>query len=456
MYKNYYFLGIGGIGMSAIARYFKSKGFVVAGYDKVRSKLCAELESEGIDIVYQDFVELIDEVFLTNKTTMVIYTPAVPENHNQLVYFQQHNFKILKRSEILGEITKASKALCVAGTHGKTTISTMMAHIFKSSSVDCSAFLGGISLNYNNNLLLSQSSEFVVIEADEYDRSFHTLSPFMAVISATDADHLDIYHTQREYIEAFEIFTSLVQKGGMLVYKKGITLKPHLQDGVRLFSYSANEKADFYAENIKIGNGKIVFDFVTPNGKIADIVLGVPIFINIENSIAAMAIAWLNGVVENEIKAAIASYRGVNRRFEKHLQTPKIYIDDYAHHPQELNSSIQSLKMLYPDKKVLGVFQPHLYSRTKDFYREFAKALSILDQVVLIEIYPAREEPIPKVTSELIFNEITNPNKTLATKTNLLNILKNKEFDVLVTFGAGDIDAYIPEIKKFIKEEFEI
>ncbi|MDR3327401.1 MAG: UDP-N-acetylmuramate--L-alanine ligase [Prevotellaceae bacterium] len=451
MTQNYYFLGIGGIGMSAIARYFKSRGFVVGGYDKVRSELCAELESEGMDIHYQDFVELIDEEFLNPDNTLVIYTPAISQEHSQFQYFRENNYKILKRAEILGEITKTSNELCVAGTHGKTTISTMTAHIFKSSHIGCNAFLGGILLNYNNNLLLSDS-DFVVIEADEYDRSFHRLSPFMAVISATDADHLDIYHTHNEYIEAFEKFTSLIRPNGALVYKKGITLCPKLQSDVKCYTYSAEEKADFYADNIRAGGGKLIFDFVTPNNKITDIQLGVPVYVNVENSVAAMALAWLNGVADFEIKAAMSSYRGVKRRFEKHLQEPKIYIDDYAHHPEELASSIKSLKMLYSDKKVLGVFQPHLYSRTKDFYREFAQALSGLDEVILLEIYPAREKPIEGVSSELIFNEITNPHKTITTKTQLLNVLKNKDFDVLVTFGAGDIDTYIPDIKKFLTD----
>jgi UDP-N-acetylmuramate--alanine ligase len=453
MYKNYYFLGVGGIGMSAIARYFKHNGFDVAGYDRVRSKLCAELESENINIHYEDNVDFINEKFKNSDETLVIYTPAIPQEHAEYQYFKQNNFKIMKRAEILGEITKTERGLCIAGTHGKTTISTMTAHLFKQSSIDCSAFLGGISLNYNTNLLLSRKVgliNFVVIEADEYDRSFHQLSPYMAVISSTDADHLDIYGSHNEYVSAFEKFTSLIVEGGALIYKKGIKLEPKVQKNVKIYNYSATEKSDFYVENIKIGNGELRFDFVFPNGKITDILLGVPVFINVENAVAAMALAWLNGISTDEISRGIASYIGVKRRFEKHLSEPKIFIDDYAHHPQELEQSIKSVKKLYEGKKVLGVFQPHLYSRTKDFYREFAAALNLLDEVVLLEIYPARELPIDGVTSELIYNQIDNPHKTLTTKDELLNILAKKNFDVLLTLGAGDIDTYIEKIKAIL------
>ena len=521
MYKNYYFLGIGGIGMSAIARYFKSKGFAVAGYDRVRSQLCAELESEKIEIHYEDSVNFIPQNFKNPADTLVIFTPAIPQKHSEYQYFKQNNFKILKRAEILGQITKTERGLCIAGTHGKTTISTITAHLFKQSSLDCSAFLGGISLNYDTNLLLAGIhptptlpagegecqlsnlqkisnvavalpsgegrggvSNFVVIEADEYDRSFHQLTPYMAVISSTDADHLDIYHTHNEYVAAFNKFTSLIVEGGALVYKKGISLLPNVQKDVRVFTYDVdyftakNAKetqnlqnntcvpceniapvavkehfADFYADNIKIGNGELRFDFNFPNGKIADVLLGVPILINVENAVAAMALAWLNGMSEEEIKRGIASFRGIKRRFEKHLDTPKIYIDDYAHHPQELAQSIKSVKKLYADKKVLGVFQPHLYSRTQDFYKEFAIALNLLDEVILVEIYPARELPIENVTSELIYNQIDNPKKILTTKAELTKVLAEKynDFDVLITLGAGDIDTFIPKIIEELK-----
>ncbi len=451
---NYYFLGIGGIGMSAIARYFKQKGYEVGGYDKVCSQLCLDLQAEGIDIHYTDLGDNIDPKFADPTQTVVVYTPAVPIEHGEFRFFRNNNFRILKRAEILGEITKTAKGLCVAGTHGKTTISTMIAHLLRQSHIDCNAFLGGISLNYNSNIVLSDKSNLVVIEADEYDRSFHRLHPTMAVVSSTDADHLDIYHTHEEYIESFEHFCGLIADGGVLVHKKGIRLNPKLQQGVEVYSYSSTEKADFYAENIRVGNGRLLFDAVLLGTPITDLELGVPVFVNVENAVAAMAVAWLNGVSVDELRGGIASYRGVKRRFEKHLEQPKIYIDDYAHHPQELALSIKSLKMLYADKKVLGVFQPHLYSRTADFYREFAQALSMLDEVMLVEIYPAREEPIPGVSSKIILDEIPNPLKTLTTKAELFNALKNKSFDVLVTFGAGDIDFYIPQIKEFLKTNY--
>lgn len=450
----YYFLGIGGIGMSAIARYFKQKGYEVGGYDKVCSQLCLDLQAEGIDIHYTDLGTNIDPKFADPNQTVVVYTPAVPVEHGEFQYFRNNGFRILKRAEILGEITKTAKGLCVSGTHGKTTISTMTAHLLRQSHVDCNAFLGGISLNYSSNLLLSDKSDLVVIEADEYDRSFHRLRPTMAVVSSTDADHLDIYHSHNEYIESFEHFCGLIVAGGVLVHKKGIRLNPKLQQGVKTYSYSATEQADFYAENIRIGGGKLLFDAVLLGTRITDIELGVPIYVNVENAVAAMAIAWLNGVTSDTLRSGLESYRGVKRRFERHLQQPKIYIDDYAHHPQELASSIKSLKMLYADKKVLGVFQPHLYSRTADFYREFAKVLTQLDEVILVEIYSAREEPIEGVTSKIILDEIANPNKTLTSKNELLNVLKDKEFDVLVTFGAGDIDFYIPKIKEFLKTNY--
>ena len=448
--NRYYFLGIGGIGMSAIARYFHSKGHAVAGYDKVRSQLCIELEQEGIEIHYEDLGENIDDRFSNPNTTLVIYTPAIPTEHRELNFFQRNGFRVLKRSEILGEITKQARGLCVAGTHGKTTTSTMIAHLLKQSHIDCNAFLGGISLNYSSNLLLSTQSDLVAIEADEYDRSFHRLSPYMAVITSTDADHLDIYNTHESYIEAFEFFTSLIVEGGCLIHKKGIFLNPKVKESVKTFTYAVGEVADFYAENIRIGEGKLLFDFRSKQYNISDLELGVPIFVNVENAVAAIAVAILNGVTEEEIRSALASYRGIRRRFEQHLKEPKVFIDDYAHHPEELQASVKSLKLLYSDKKVLGVFQPHLYSRTKDFYKEFADALSGLDEVVLVEIYPAREEPIEGVTSKMIFDEIKNQNKSLTTKQKLIDLLKTKDFDVLVTLGAGDIDTYIPQIKQWL------
>lgn len=450
-YKNIYFLGIGGIGMSAIARYFAAKGYAVAGYDRTRSRLCEELEAEGIAIHYTDDVAQIAPEFLQKESALVVYTPAIPAEHSEFVYFRQHGFTIEKRAQVLGEITRVERGLCVAGTHGKTTTSTMLAHLLKQSHVDCNAFLGGIAKNYTSNLMLSDTSDLVVIEADEFDRSFHHLTPYMAVVTAVDADHLDIYGTHEAYLESFAHFTSLIVEGGCLIMKKGIALQPRLGNGVKLYTYSATERADFYAENVRIGNGTIVFDFVTPTETIADIELGVPVQVNIENGVAAMAVAWLNGVSADELRSGMRSFAGIRRRFETWLKTDRLtIIDDYAHHPAELEASIKSVKALYADKKVLGVFQPHLYTRTRDFYREFAAALSHLDEAMLVELYPAREEPIAGISSQTIYDEITCP-KTLTTKAELINVLKTKQFDVLLTVGAGDIDAMLPQIVESLK-----
>lgn len=450
-YKNIYFLGIGGIGMSAIARYFKAKGYNVAGYDRTRSRLCEELEAEGIAIHYTDDVAQIAPEYLQKESTLVVYTPAIPAEHSEFVYFRQGGFTIEKRAQVLGEITRVERGLCVAGTHGKTTTSTILAHLLKQSHVDCNAFLGGIAKNYTSNLMLSDTSDLVVIEADEFDRSFHHLTPYMAVVTAVDADHLDIYGTHEAYLESFAHFTSLIVEGGCLIMKKGIALQPRLGNGVKLYTYSAAEKADFYAENVRIGNGTIVFDFVTPTETIADIELGVPVQVNIENGVAAMAVAWLNGVSADELRSGMRSFAGIRRRFETWLKTDRLtIIDDYAHHPAELEASIKSVKALYADKKVLGVFQPHLYTRTRDFYREFAAALSHLDEAMLVELYPAREVPIAGISSQTIYDEITCP-KTLTTKAELIRVLKSKQFDVLLTLGAGDLDTMLPQIVEALK-----
>ena len=450
-YKNIYFLGIGGIGMSAIARYFAAKGYAVAGYDRTRSRLCEELEAEGIAIHYTDDVAQIAPEFLQKESTLVVYTPAIPAEHSEFVYFRQGGFTIEKRAQVLGEITRVERGLCVAGTHGKTTTSTMLAHLLKQSHVDCNAFLGGIAKNYTSNLMLSDTSDLVVIEADEFDRSFHHLTPYMAVVTAVDADHLDIYGTHEAYLESFAHFTSLIVEGGCLIMKKGIALQPRLGNGVKLYTYSAAEKADFYAENVRIGNGTIVFDFVTPTETIADIELGVPVQVNIENGVAAMAVAWLNGVSADELRSGMRSFAGIRRRFETWLKTDRLtIIDDYAHHPAELEASIKSVKALYADKKVLGVFQPHLYTRTRDFYREFAAALSHLDEAMLVELYPAREVPIAGISSQTIYDEVTCP-KTLTTKAELIRVLKSKQFDVLLTLGAGDLDTMLPQIVEALK-----
>ena len=424
---------------------------MLTGYDRTRSRLCEELEAEGIAIHYTDDVAQIAPEFLQKESTLVVYTPAIPAEHSEFVYFRQHGFTIEKRAQVLGEITRVERGLCVAGTHGKTTTSTMLAHLLKQSHVDCNAFLGGIAKNYTSNLMLSDTSDLVVIEADEFDRSFHHLTPYMAVVTAVDSDHLDIYGTHEAYLESFAHFTSLIVEGGCLIMKKGIALQPRLGNGVKLYTYSATERADFYAENVRIGNGTIVFDFVTPTETIADIELGVPVQVNIENGVAAMAVAWLNGVSADELRSGMRSFAGIRRRFETWLKTDRLtIIDDYAHHPAELEASIKSVKALYADKKVLGVFQPHLYTRTRDFYREFAAALSHLDEAMLVELYPAREEPIAGISSQTIYDEITCP-KTLTTKAELINVLKTKHFDVLLTVGAGDIDAMLPQIVESLK-----
>lgn len=452
MVENYYFLGIGGIGMSAIARYFKAKGFNVAGYDRTASLLTHELEKEGIAVNYSDEVEIIPSEYKNPDNTFVVFTPAIPKDNVQYNFFVSNNFVMQKRAQVLGDITRRERGLCVAGTHGKTTTSTMIAHILKQSHVDCNAFLGGISKNYTSNLLLSDKSDLVVIEADEFDRSFHHLSPYMAVVTATDADHLDIYGTYDAYVESFNHFTSLVQPGGVLIMKKGIVLNPQLAENVSLYTYSATEKADFYADNIRIGGGKLLFDFIAPTTKICDVDLGVPVLVNVENAVAAMAVALLSGATESELKVGIASFAGIRRRFEIHYKSDKFtLVDDYAHHPKEIEASLKSINALYNDRKIVVVFQPHLFTRTRDFYADFAKALSVANQVVLVEIYPAREKPIDGVSSKIIFDEITSPVKKITTKKELIDTLDNIDFQVLLVVGAGDIDTLIPSIIEHFK-----
>jgi len=451
--QSVYFLGIGGIGMSNLARYFLSKGKKVAGYDRTGTPLTKDLVKEGAEIHYTDDVSLIPDYCKNAHNSLIVYTPAVPADNKEMLYFKDNNFDMHKRAEVLGIITKSSKALCCAGTHGKTTTSSMLAHILKQSHLDTNAFLGGILKNYNSNLMLSDSSEFTVIEADEYDRSFHWLHPYMALITSVDPDHLDIYGTEEEYLKSFEHFTSLIQSGGALVMKHNIKLSPKVKEGVRVFTYS-QDKGDFHAENIKIGNGEIHFDFVTPKETIKEIHLGVPIKINIENSIGSMALAWLNGATADELRHAMETFQGAKRRFDFLLKTDKlVMIDDYAHHPDELSASITSVKELYPDKKLTGIFQPHLYSRTKDFAPEFAKSLSLLDELILLDIYPARENPIEGVTSQIIFDKVTCA-KILCKKDELLPLLEKKDdIEVLLTIGAGDIDQLLTPIKELLESK---
>lgn len=450
-----YFVGAGGIGMSALIRYFLAKGKRVAGYDKTPSELTAELIQEGASIHYEDNTELIPEDCKHPESTLVVYTPAIPETHTELTYFRQGGFTIMKRARVLGEITRYARGLCVAGTHGKTTTSSMAAHLLKQSHVDCNAFLGGILKNYQSNLMLSDQSDLTVIEADEFDRSFHWLNPYMAVITAVDPDHLDIYGTPEAYRESFEHFTSLIRPDGCLILKKGVNLLPQLKPGVKLYTYSATEEADFYAKNIRIGNGEIFFDFVAPDVCIPDIQLGVPVKVNIENGVAAMALAWLNGVTEEEIKQGMKSFAGPVRRFDFHVKKENIVLlDDYAHHPAELKASILSVKELYKGKKITGIFQPHLYTRTRDFAEDFAQSLSLLDELILLDIYPAREKPIPGVTSQIIFDKVTVSDKKMIRKEELLALAEKEAptWDVVLMLGAGDIDRLVEPVKQIVEK----
>lgn len=451
-YKNIYFIGIGGIGMSNLARYFLLKGANVGGYDRTESELTETLSKEGALVHYEDNLLLLPAEFTDKENTLIVYTPAVPTTHSELNYFKDNDFVIVKRAQLLGEITKQSDAICVAGTHGKTTVSSMVAHLFKQSHIDCNAFLGGILKNYNSNLLLSEKSNFTVVEADEYDRSFHSLQPHIAIITSADPDHLDIYGTEEAYKESFEKFTSLISPNGHLILKIDAHLTPKVNDSVKVWSYSET-KGDFHAENIRIGNGEILFDFVSPKSTIKDVYLGVPVKINIENGIAAMAAAELSGATPEEIKEAMGSFMGVKRRFEFHLKNENIiFIDDYAHHPHELKAAIVSIKALYPDKKLTAIFQPHLYSRTRDFANEFAESLSLAEDIILLDIYPAREEPIEGVSSKIIFDIITSPNKQLIVKSELLDLISKKNPELVVTFGAGDIDRMVPRIKEILSK----
>lgn len=452
--KSVYFIGAGGIGMSALVRYFLSKGKNVGGYDRTPSELTEKLIEEGAAIHYEDSSDQIPASFRDASSTLVVYTPAIPETHKEFTYFRENGFEIQKRSQVLGMLTRAGKGLCVAGTHGKTTTSTMTAHLLHQSHVGCNAFLGGISKNYGTNLLLSDTCEYVVIEADEFDRSFHWLSPYISVVTATDADHLDIYGTKEAYLESFRHYTSLIRPGGALIMRKGIELQPDLQEGVQLYTYS-KEEGDFHAENIRIGSGEIFFDYISPLGNIDDIQLGVPIAINIENGVAAMALAQMSGVTNEEIKEGMKTFRGVDRRFDFKIKNDKVvFLSDYAHHPSEIRQSILSMRALYRDKKLTAVFQPHLYTRTRDFYQDFADSLSLLDEVILVDIYPAREKPIPGVSSRLIYDNLRpGIEKSMCSKEEILDVLRNKNIEVLITLGAGDIENYVPQICELLNKQ---
>ena len=455
-YKSIYFVGAGGIGMAALERYFLARGFRVAGYDLTRTQLTDALVSEGVEICFDEAAALIPDYCKNPADTLVVYTPAIPASHEGLNYFRNGGFTVMKRAELLGLITRSTKGLCFSGTHGKTTTSSMAAHILHCSEIGCNAFLGGILRNYDSNLLLSATSPYSVIEADEFDRSFHHLSPYIAVITATDPDHLDIYGTEEAYLESFAHFTELIQPGGTLLLHTGLKVKPRVPRGVRTVTYSRTE-GDYHAANVRKGNGEIVFDFVTPDGVVADVKLGVPVDINIGNAVAAMAVCHMVGVPAQVLREAIGSFLGAKRRFEFWLKEPgddgTVVIDDYAHHPDELKASIRSVKDLYPHRKLTVVFQPHLYTRTRDFAPQFAEALSLADEVILLNIYPARELPIPGVTSEIILRDIKCPNKVICDKTDLINQIKNRNFEVLLTAGAGDVCNYLPQIVEEVRKK---
>ena len=453
--KAVYFVGAGGIGMSAIARYFLKKGLVVAGYDKTPSDLTRQLEKEGMLIHYEENVDEIPHVCKQKEVCLVIYTPAIPADHQELMFFRDNGFEIQKRAQVLGTLTQAHKGLCVAGTHGKTTTSTMCAHIMHQSHLDCNAFLGGISKNYGTNYILSDS-DFVVIEADDFDRSFHWLRPWMSVITSTDPDHLDIYGTKEAYLESFRHYTELIQPGGALIIHRDLEMKENIQPDVRRYDYSLNE-GDFHAENICIENGEITFDFISPIESIKGIQLGQPVPINIENGVAAMAMAQLNGCTAEELKYGMQTYGGVDRRFDFKIKTSKmVFLSDYAHHPKEIYQSAKSIRELYKDKHITAIFQPHLYTRTRDFYKDFADALSQLDEVILTEIYPARELPIEGVTSKLIYDNLKpGVKKEMIQKADVLNYIKEHDFEVLIVLGAGDLDNQVPQITKLLNSKLE-
>jgi UDP-N-acetylmuramate--alanine ligase len=455
--NNVYLVGIGGIGMSALARYFKTLGMFVAGYDKTATTLTDQLIAEGIDVHFEDKLSLIpSQIYSEKENTLIIYTPAVPNYHYEFNYFKEREYMLMKRAEVLGVIFSNRKGIAVAGTHGKTTTSTMLAHLLKQSAVDCSAFLGGISKNYSSNLLLSDKSDIVVAEADEFDRSFLRLYPHLAIVTSVDADHLDIYGTHEEVIKSFNQFTQQISENGYLIYKKGISLSLEGMNDVQVYTYSVGEVADFYPTNIRLFNGLYSFDIQTPMGLINDLTLGVSGKMNLENSIAAIAAALILEVKPAELRASLASFAGVKRRFETHVNNKNfVYIDDYAHHPEELKACVNSAKDVFPGKKITGIFQPHLFTRTRDFADGFAESLSLFDSVILLEIYPARELPIPGITSEIIFDKLTCTNKTLCTKDQLMEVLKKHRPEVLITVGAGDIDKFVPLIKAWGEKEFE-
>jgi UDP-N-acetylmuramate--alanine ligase len=444
-FKTIYFLGIGGIGMSALARYFKSKGFIVNGYDKTQTPLTDNLVSEGIGVHFDDLGENVKDLVGNSNDTLIVLTPAIPKDMNEWNWLKNNNFTILKRSEVLGVITQNSKGLCVAGTHGKTTTSTLLAHILTHTGHECNAFLGGISSNYNTNYLPSLTSDYTVIEADEFDRSFLRLSPFASVITSNDPDHLDIYGDEANFLEGFQQYANLIDKEGLLVLKKGLKLTSN----ATIKTYSINEEADFVGSNLRVENGFQVFDVSFENHTWKNVILGLPGIHNAENALACIAMCNFLGLTETEIRSGLESFKGVKRRFEYHIrQEDLVFIDDYAHHPTEIHSLISSVRLLYPNQKITAVFQPHLFSRTNDFMQGFAVELSKVDQLYLMPIYPARELPIPGVTSDVLKDKIYGIQTDIVNHNQVIEKLKSETKGVFLTIGAGDIDRIIQPLKQ--------
>lgn len=454
--NNVYLLGIGGIGMSALARFFKSHGMFVAGYDKTETALTKQLINEDINIHYNDEIALISDKILNDKEhALLIYTPAIPNDNKELNFFRLKNFKLYKRAEVLGIISNSYRSIAVAGTHGKTTVSTEIAHIFMQSANKCNAILGGIAKNYNTNLLLSESSKFFITEADEYDRSFLHLHPNIAIITSIDADHLDIYGNFENLKSTFIDFVKNIDNNGILIIKKGLNINiPHHSE-IRRYYYSLDETADFYAKNIRKIDKNYIVDIITPGEVIHNIEIGFPGLMNVENAVAAFAVSYLAGININNIRIGIAGFKGVKRRFDYQILTNSIvYIDDYAHHPEELKACINSVKELYPEKKITAIFQPHLFTRTRDFADEFANALQELDELILLDIYPAREQPIEGVSAKLIYDLINLENKCLCNKADIIEALEKENHQVVLTLGAGDIDKEVERIKNYLMKRF--
>lgn len=452
----FYFVGAGGIGMANLVRYFLMHGAPVAGYDRTPSALTDKLIGEGAFITFNDDEREIPADFRSPEDTLVVYTPAVPESNRILSYFRRNGFEVVKRAALLGRISDRSDAICVAGSHGKTTTSSMIANILRDSRLGCSAFLGGILRNTGSNLVLDEHSRFSVIEADEYDRSFHHLHPYIAIVTSTDPDHLDIYGDEEHYLEAFSIFTSLIRPGGTLITHTGLKYKPDCGKDVKVYTYSGAQEGDFHAEDITFGEGRITFTLVGPDIRIEGMQPGVPVEINIDNAVAAAAASLCAGATPAEVKAGLASFKGAKRRFEVWLDGSgrpgqTVLIDDYAHSPNEVLSSIRSVRKLYPGRKLSVVFQPHLYTRTRDFADDFARSLSEADEVIMPEIYPARELPIEGITTHTILDKVNSPQKTYCERKDLLNLIKNSNFEILMTLGAADIDRLLPEIHDILK-----